>query len=138
MEAFIDLENEEECLKLFNDYKPSLWSKFTTKLYNIKWWLLHRFHRHHIINTGLTPAWYDKDYLMEVVIAKLLIDFFEQEKPDEQYWNRNNDCQELTQLYRYFKAVGTNCPFELSDPDDYKVFNDNLHRVVELRGYLWT
>lgn len=92
------------------------------------------------IDTGLEYGWYDKDHIMEVVIIKLLCDFFENElDPEEENLNPGR-FTELRDMYNYFSPLrdGKNIPWEPAAPEAWKIFNDNLLRVVQLRGLLWT
>lgn len=110
------------------------------KLGKLRRWFLYRFHpgyRFHVVNTGLKPGYYDKDMIMEAAIIKLLVDFFEDENPNE-HWEDTQDRKELAELYNYYKNLNGEYPDEILDPELYKVFNKNLLRVVELRGLMWT
>lgn len=58
--------------------KPFKW------LHDAKWWLNYRFnpkHKYTIVNTGLKPGYYDKDWIMLNACFAILVDFVEEELP---------------------------------------------------------
>lgn len=123
------------------------WRYFFNFPYRWKQWILYRFHpkhRYHIINTGLSPGWHDRDYLMQHIMIKLLVDFIEREKPFEHFDIENSHNKdkwyELKELYIFFKDI-----WNEHDSIDFGYYQDNyaeltkkLCRLVELRGLMWT
>ncbi len=134
----------------------------------------------------LEKGWCDKDYVMLHAVFQILVDFVEQEKPDQIVdWNSNPEhrraWREIRSLYRWWKQTrparksslyqkGLKRPpmrwkkipgsenFQLVDYDRKKYtaydaarkkhwllekkWNEedqrNLHRLIEVRQFLWT
>lgn len=119
-------------------YRPSLRLRVERFLHETKWWFLHRFHpshRYHVIHTGLEPGWRDRDYLMEHLIVKLLIDFVEDEKPYDHFDTVESvnaaEWIRLKELYNFFKEHKV---YDLEHDD----LTEKLVEIVKLRGMLWT
>ena len=136
------------------------------------------------INT-LEKGWCDKDYVMLHAVFQLLVDFVEQEKPDQIVdWNfdleHKHVWKEIRSLYNWWtqtrpsrkspldekglkrppmklkKIQGTeNCHLVDYDKSKYTAYNNalkkhwrlekkwyeedqrNLHRLIEIRQFLW-
>ncbi len=133
----------------------------------------------HTLNRG---QWYDRDTILLHAAFQVLVDFIEQEKPDEVTdWQHDevsrNAWSEITQLYQWWKEARPNRHDPVDDiaspPDEeYAISKDgvmsfpdrekypeyyatldrshqleqewhdedqrNLHRLIEVRPFLWT
>ena len=134
----------------------------------------YRIKRYQNVYTGLTPCWYDRDYLMLVACFTILKDYVEKERPDEMIdWSHNEEHQkawdEIQSLYKWWKidrptreSIEENLYNSLQeykpekreeiikiDREIYKQINqlekdwekednENLMRLIKIRGYLWT
>ena len=110
------------------------------------YWLKCRFwRRYNVVYTSLSPTWHDKDYIMLYACFQLLVDFIEKEKPweltesvyeaykeydEDNARQRQKDWDELYALYIWWKGR--------NDDSNYDTDTKMLHRLVELRGHLWT
>ena len=87
----------------------------------------------------LDSRWHDKDNVMLHAAFQCLVDFIEKEKPDEIVdWEGTGSeaytaWNEMNVLYAWWKAR----PAGWSD-DTYEEDQIMLHRLVEIRGFLWT
>ena len=134
----------------------------------------------------LEKGWWDKDHLMLHAVFQLLVDFVEQEKPDQSVdWNSDaqhrHAWKEIQSLYRWWtqtrparknpldakglkkppmrwkKLLGTDhCQLVDYDKKKYTGYHvalkkhwrmekrqneedqKNLHRLIEIRQFLWT
>lgn len=83
--------------------------------------------------------WNDNDYVMEMAIINLLCDFFENELTEDEDACNPERWNDLKELYKYFLPMKDgDLPDAIMNPEEYKLFNSNLLKVVELRGLLWT
>ena len=61
----------------------------TKRFFNdIKYWFIYRFHpkhRYHVVDTGLAPGYYDKDYLILHSVFNILKEYVEVELAWSQY-----------------------------------------------------
>lgn len=108
------------------------------------------WHRHHTVRCEkLKPTWHDRSELVMHAAFQCLVDFVEKEHPwelektleefkdiyecdPEEGGRRYHVSQELSALYHWWKA------YDDEYVDDYKLENEKLKRLVELRAYLWT
>lgn len=77
--ALCGQSGEEEWWRAF--FIRPIWT-LGNRLYNAKWWLMHRLHpkhRYHIIDSGLTPGYYDVDTLILNGCFSLLCRYVEHE-----------------------------------------------------------
>jgi len=138
-----------------------------------------RYLKIHTLNKG---EWYDRDTILLHAAFQILVDFVEQEKPDEVCdWQHDelhrNAWNEISQLYKWWKEERPNRHNPLDDvveppeeeynisdegymifperdkyPDYYAALDKcselekewceedqkNLHRLIEIRLFLWT
>ena len=65
------------------------WWPITHRVERFRGWFRYRFYRYHIVDTGLSPDYYDKDYLMLHVNFNLLKDYVEGECASMQLWSKD-------------------------------------------------
>ena len=131
---------------------------------DIKHWFLYRFHpkhRYHLVDTGLAPGYYDKDYLMLCACFNLLKHYVEDELGGVEklgYWEtvtfEKSGCgskkeltilrkrdKEILDLYIWWTKV---FPARKRDSNwqqeaEYsKQDQSMLHRLITIRLHLWT
>lgn len=120
------------------------------------YWLKCRlFHRYNVIVCRkLGPTWVDRDHLMFHAAFQCLVDYVEKEDPEAatQTWNdvyklyrtpngdgnnhnqakkRADDYMVIKKLYHWYKKLD---PYD----NDHQKQNEMLHRLIDIRGYLWT
>lgn len=125
----------------FTETVPTIWGRFLNRIGNAKWWVLHRIHpryRYNIVRTGLPPGYYDKPELILHASFSLLANFVEREKPGEHIdWSHDDPHQkawsEIQDLYQWWQK---RCVDESPDADADD--QNKLHRLIDVRKYLWT
>lgn len=106
------------------------------------WWVRHRIdprHRYHIVRTGLKPGYHDKDDLMLHACFSLLARFVERECPPGMSWGWDEEHAKawatILDLYGWWK----NRPDRREDLDGADAEDQRqLHRLIDVRPYLWT
>ena len=102
-----------------------------------------------VVCRPLPPTWCDRDYLLLYAAFQLLEDFIEKEEPWEfagdVYATYVTDCsedysreraaewQKVRDLYAWWKDRKYN-----DDHDDYEEDSKMLHKLIDVRGNLWT
>jgi hypothetical protein len=140
---------------------PRVFRRQLHKLSRLKWGILHRtIHRFHVINTGLTPGYYDSDVRMLHACFALLTDYMETKfrgltphemAPKVKEWADdagNSYPNEIYDLY-FWWTVERPARLSISDlTDDRGDFLDQdqfhhdqddgmLIRLMKIRRYLW-
>jgi hypothetical protein len=107
----------------------------------IPWWFRHRLdprHRYHVIRTGMPPGWVDREELLAVLMVKMLVDFFEGEKPFEWFdieaSHNRAEWYRLRGLYEYFRGRH---PETIRDIP-HEELTEKLTEIVRLRDLMWT
>jgi hypothetical protein len=115
------------------------------------------------IDTLKAGEWCDKDEVLICAAFQILVDFVEKEDPEKLIdwsWNEDhkNAWDEISSLYKWWKEErpSRKDPLFDADMDDKeaflvmcdestkleKIWNDedtrNLHRLIDIRFYLWT
>lgn len=112
------------------------------------WYLLKcRFwHRYNVVRCALPPTWHDRDRLLLYAAFQLFEDFITKEKPweftgdvyaqylacgDEDARRCDQDWQRIRLLYDWWQV-------RKNADDDDDEDNRMLHKLIDLREYLWT
>ena len=108
--------------------------------------------RHNVVKCKkLPPTWCDRDYVLLHAAFQCLTDFIEREQPwqfkasDDEIRKAYEDCgvraerevrdwEELRSLYNWWKEYDEASPNSVQ----YEESTKKLHKLVDLRGYLWT
>ena len=130
------------------------------RLHDAWYWLKCRlWHRYNVVVCrDLPPTWCDRDHLLLYAAFTILEEFVEEEEghfnepdvfalyadysgddPDEKAANdeyarkMEADWKTIHELYAWWKGRKND-----NDHDDYEQDNAMLHRLVDIRGHLWT
>lgn len=111
---------------------PAFFGSKYTKLTNLVWWFKHRLipkHKYHLIDTGLSPEYYDIDIRMLHGCFSLLLKYVEEELPHASTVNKKNKSKREVALDALQQYI------ELSKEEDY---DDHVKHYEEIRDlYLW-
>lgn len=109
--------------------------------------------RHNVVKCKkLPPTWCDRDYVLLHAAFQCLTDFIELEQPwqfkasDEEIRKAYEDCPELAErevkdweelrsLYKWWANYTEHSPREERRYDEA---TQMLHKLINLRGYMWT
>ncbi len=83
-------------------------------------------------------GWIDRDELMLHCAFQCLVDCVEKENLLSHEWVSDADQhvkKEIQELYDWWKA---NPDTEVINKTNYEKANKQFHRLVDIRGYLWT
>lgn len=127
------------------------------KLRDLKYWVAHRtYDKYHLVWTGRSPGYADKDSQMAGCIFQLLKDFFEKEEDKEvvrwisrPYENHPmwccDDLEEMRDqwdrwqpIYALYLKVKDKQPWDFVDGLDDSQLTEILIEVIKLRSFLWT
>jgi len=114
-----------------------LFLKFTRKLkhwwYKFTCWAWHRYTTVKPDNLG--HGWFDRDCLMMHLAFQCLVDYIEKEEPFEIIQWDPVIAREILDLYYWwlsYREHFSSC-HEDTDKED-----EMLHRLINIRGHLWT
>jgi hypothetical protein len=116
-------------------------------LRDLTWWVKHRTtNRHHILDLGLNPGWWDTDTKILHAAFTLLEQHVELEKPFKiTEWNEDDVSREYSNeihsLYLWWKrrkAIDTDDITFEQENANYQEETDNLIRLMKIRATLWT
>jgi hypothetical protein len=116
-------------------------------LRDLSWWVRHRTtNRHHVLNLGLKPGWWDTDTKLLHASFTLLEDYVELEKPFKTIeWNDDdssreyaNEIHSLYLWWKHHKAMSTDSVSWELENANYEEETANLIRLIKIRGTLWT
>lgn len=132
---------------------PLKWRRFVHRLSDAKWWVLHRIHprhRYHIVKTGLSPGYHDKDTLILHACFSLMKRYVEGERggiaevckyfewclDDGKDTVSIDHCRELIALYEWWEQRRK----VIDDFNDAQYSQDQtmLRRLIDIRASLWT
>jgi len=80
---------------LFHHRIPRIWDRFTQRLSDARWWVLHRVHpkhRYHVVSTGLPPGYHDPDTIILHVAFEQLMRF-------HKHWDWSGDPQKYAEAH---------------------------------------
>lgn len=115
------------------------------------YWLRCRlWHRYNVVVCrALPPTWCDRDYLLVFAVFQILEDFITQEQPweftadvyatyvmeydEEQAREREADWKTIRELYAWWQGRKAD-----PDYDNYDEDSAMLHKLIAVRGCLWT
>lgn len=135
---FGDIELDDSEPTKFMEYS---WMRNTYS--NIKYWIYHRFvpkHMYWLIRPKTLPiGYYDQDTRILHGAMQCLVDFYEHEyKSNDWDWcelNRHAG-NEITEIYQYW--VVDRPKLDESDDSLYDTDNEMLHRLIDIRKYMWS
>ena len=115
--------------------------------YWLKCWLWHRYNV--VVCRPLPPTWCDRDYLLVFAAFQILEDYVNKEDThfhidvyktykesgyeEDRAREEERDWNEIRVLYGWWQERKTD-----KYADDYDQDNEMLHRLINVRKYLWT
>lgn len=119
-------------------------------LHNSWYWLKCRlWYRYNVVVCKpLPPTWQDRDYLLLYAAFQILEDFIRKEQPweftgdvyteyaeynIESARQRDKDWKVIRELYTWWSLRKDN-----DEHDDYEEDTKMLHKLINMRKYLWT
>jgi len=128
-------------------YKRRTWYSLTNAWYWLKCRLWHRYNV--VVCRALPPTWHDRDYLLLYAAFQILEDFVQKEQPWEfagdVYATYVTDCgekfacdraaewQTIRDLLAWWRSRKND-----DEHDDYYEDTAMLHKLIDIRGNLWT
>ena len=104
------------------------------------WWFVHRInprHRYHIINTGLTPGYYDPDIRILAGIFKEVITFI-----NENHWDWTQTDQDKQAYKELVAAAEFGKPYleratTGGEPEDHDKAVEHAKKVLDNLNHMW-